>query len=110
MKAVTTVIITILAVAGQSLAADLQSPQNSRDDEVLLARYLERTQIELENEHIDAVNSRMHDKLNSLFNTIDSKLILEAQQPLAKQSTEDLPTPVDRQWNDAETESAIIFG
>ena len=110
MKAVTTVIITILAIAGQSLAADLQSPQNSRDDEVLLAQYLERTQIELENEHVDAVNSRMHDNLNSLFNKIDSKLTLEAQQSLAKQSTENLPIPVEHQWNDAEAESAIIFG
>ena len=110
MKVVATTIITILAIAGQSLAADLQSSQNSRDDEALLAQYLERTQTELENEHFNAVNSRIQEQLNSLIDTFDSKLILEAQQPLAKQSADDLPVPVDHQRNDAKAESTIIFG
>ena len=104
MKVVTT-IITILAVAGQSLHAGLQSHQSGEEDELVLTRYMERTQTELENQHLNTANDQINHEIDRLFIAIDFKLNSEIEQSLTETTFRNLPVP-----EDAGTESMTNFG
>ena len=102
---VVTIIITILAIAGQSLTAGLQSHQSGEEDELLLTQYMERTQAELETQHLNSVNDQIQHQIDNLFISIDFKLNSEIEQSLTQTTFNSLPSP-----EEAGAESMSNFG
>jgi hypothetical protein len=109
MKAVIT-IITALTIAGHCLAADLQSSPSKQDDELLLNKYFEQTQNELETQHLDAVKESVQNEIDSLFFRKDFNSISRSNLSIADKSINNLQFPDESVKIDKIQESTDTLG